>query len=81
MLTDFLNGVGIAHENGHYETVGSAEPPRIESLERTIGQLLQKYRKLDVLIYLGALVLQDPRFWAQLRSIVERMEKGMDAET
>jgi hypothetical protein len=35
MLTDFLNGVGIAHENGHYETVGSADPPRIESLERT----------------------------------------------
>ena len=81
MLTDFLNGVGIAHENGHYETVGSAEPPSIETLQKTIGQLLEKYRKLDVFIYLGALVLQDPRFWAQLRSIVERMEKEVEAET
>jgi hypothetical protein len=81
MLTDFLNTVGIAHENGHYETVGSAEPPSTETLEKAIRQLLDKYRRLDVLIYLGALVVQDRQFWAHLRPIVERMEKEVEAET
>lgn len=81
MLTDFLNTIGIAHENGHYETVGSAAPPSTEALEKAIGQLLDKYRRLDVVIYLGALVVQDRRFWAHLQPIVERMEKEVEAET
>jgi hypothetical protein len=75
MLTDFLNGVGIAHENGYYETVGAAEPPSTETLEKAIGQLRDKFRKLDMVIYLGALVLQNPRFWAQLRPIVEEWKR------
>lgn len=81
MLTDFLNAVGIANQNGHYETVGSTKPPTPEVLEKTIDQLLEKYRKLDVVIYWGALVVQDGMFWAGLRPIVERMEKEVEAES
>ena len=80
MLADFLNAAGIANENGLYETVGSAKPPTSEILEKTIDQLLEKYRKLDVVIYLGALVVQDGEFWANLRPIVERMEKELEPE-
>lgn len=81
MLTDFLNAVGVAHEHGHYETVGSAKPPSPEFLEKTIAPLTEKYRKLDVVIYLAALVIQDGVFWANLRPLVERMEKEVEAET
>ncbi len=41
MLINFLSGVDIAHDHGHYETVGSAEPPSTETLEKTVGQLLE----------------------------------------
>ncbi len=81
MLTDFLNAIGIANDNGHYETVGSTTSPTPEMLEETIDQLLEKYRKVDVLVYFGALVIQDAVFWANLRPIVERMEKEVEAET
>lgn len=80
MLSDFLSAVGIANENGHYETVGSAKPPIRELLESTVEQLLEKYRKLDVLVYFGALVMQDAVFWTNLRPIVERMEKELESE-
>ncbi|HLK31682.1 MAG TPA: hypothetical protein VKT29_01250 [Terriglobales bacterium] len=80
MLTDFLDAVGIPHENGSYETVGAAQAPTSEQLEKAIQQLGDKYRQLDLVIYLGALVLQDGRFWAHLRPIVERMEKELPSE-
>ncbi len=73
MLTDFLDAVGIAHENGHYQSSGSILPPSTETLHNAAPQLLQKYRKVDVVVYLGALVIQDGVFWANLRPIVEQM--------
>ena len=78
MLTDFLESVGIAHENGHYETSGLTEPPNAETLENAVRQLLEKYRKLDVVVYLGALVIQDGMFWANLGPIVVRMEAELE---
>jgi len=74
MLTDFLDALGIKHENGRYETSSSAEAPSSEKLEAAVQQLLGKYRKVDVLVYLGALVIQDGAYWTNLRPIVERME-------
>ena len=73
MLTDFLDAVGIAHENGYYQSSGSIQPPGTETLQNAAPQLLQKYRKIDVVVYLGALVIQDGAFWANLRPIVEQM--------
>ena len=80
MLMDFLDAVGIAHENGHYETSGSTEPPSAKTLENAVRQLLEKYRKLDVVVYLGALVIQDGMFWANLRPIVARMEAELETD-
>jgi hypothetical protein len=80
MLIDFLDAVGIAHKEGHYDSVGSAQPPSSEMLEKAVGQLLEKYRKLDVVVYLGTLVVQDGRFWVHLRPIVERLEKEVEGE-
>jgi len=73
MLTDFLDALGIAHENGHYDLPDSVEPPSTEMLEAAVQQLLEKYRRADVAVYLGALVIQDARFWANLRPTAERI--------
>jgi hypothetical protein len=73
MLVDFLDALGIAHKEGHYEMGASPDPPAADALEGAVHQLSAKYRPTDVAVYLGALVIQDPRFWANLRPIAERM--------
>ena len=79
MLSDFLSALGIANDNGYYETVGSAEAPSPEALTEAVGQLLDKYRPLDVAIYLGVLLIQERAFWAHLQPILERMEEEVEA--
>src|SRR5438094_693278 len=71
---------GIRHENGHYELEASAEPASSEALETAVQVLREKYRHLDVTVYLGALVLQDAGFWANLRPIAERMLSEAERE-
>ena len=73
MLVDFLNALGIPNDNGHYESGESVQPPSEESVEQAVKTLLEKYDRTDVLVYLGAVVIQDPVFWAKLQPVVERM--------
>jgi len=80
MLTDFLDLLGISHENGYYQASAPTESPSTETLENAVRQLLEKYRKVDVLVYLGALVIQDGVFWANLQPIVERMESHLQTD-
>ena len=73
MLIDFLNALGIPNENGHYEAGDNVQPPTAEALDTAVKTLLEKYDRTDVIVYLGAAVIQDPVFWANLKPIVERM--------
>lgn len=73
MLSDFLNAVGIANKDGHYESDQQPQQPSAEALERAVAELTSKYDKSDAAVYLGALVLQDPTFWAPLRPIVDKL--------
>jgi hypothetical protein len=80
MLVDFVEGVGIPHENGHYELPDAAEAPSPETLDKAAQALAEKYRPVDVAVYLGVLVLQDQKFWANLRPIVERMMSEVESD-
>ena len=74
MLKDFLDALGIPNDNGHYDADTNAVlPPTVEALEAAVKALLEKYDRTDVLVYLGAAVLQDDQFWANLKPIVDRM--------
>jgi hypothetical protein len=73
MLVDFLNALGIPNDNGHYESGAEVQPPSAEAVEQAVKVLLEKYDRTDVLVYLGAVVIQDPVFWAGLQPIVDRM--------
>lgn len=73
MLVDFLNALGIANDNGHYENEANTTPPTAEKLEEAVQAILAKYDRTDVLVYLGVVALQDPVFWANLQPIVDRL--------
>ena len=74
MLTDFLNALGIPNDKGHYDAgENELQPPTPEATEAAVKTLLEKYDRVDVLVYLGAAVTQDPVFWANLQPIVDRM--------
>jgi hypothetical protein len=74
MLTDFLNALGIPNDDGHYDAgENELQPPSAEAAEAAVKTLLEKYDRVDVLVYLGAAVTQDPVFWANLQPIVDRM--------
>jgi len=74
MLTEFLDALGIRNNDGYLETAEGVQPPSSDALEGAIAGLAAKYPKTDVLVYLAALVLQDPDFWTNLRPIVDRIE-------
>ena len=73
MLSDFLNSVGIPNKDGHYESDQEPPQPTAEALEPAVAALTAKYDKTDATVYLAALVLQDPKFWAPLRPLVDRL--------
>lgn len=72
MLSAFLTAVGIPNDNGHYESDANPQPPAEETLEKAVADLTTQYDRTDAVVYLGALVLQDPVFWEKLRPVVER---------
>jgi hypothetical protein len=81
MLVDFLDAIGIPHKDGHYEGADKLQPPTAETLENGVRELLAKYDRTDVLIYLGAVVIQDATFWANLQPIVDRLESEQVASS
>ena len=74
------NLMGPERRQAAAEAFWGSESPSTETLENAVRQLLEKYRKVDVLVYLGALVIQDGVFWANLRPIVERMESHLQTD-
>ncbi len=69
MLADFLNSLGIAHENGFMKDDNQA-PPTEDALKTGVEQLKAKYPAADVDNYLNILWLQDPEFWKGLKTAV-----------
>jgi len=74
LLCDFLDGLGIKHdENGTIEQL-PAEPPR-EALEKTINDLLQKHDPETVAVYLHAFQAMDDTGWTTLDEILQSDER------
>jgi len=77
LLTDFLNAVGIPNENGRLANTDSATPPTTEQLNQAIRAVGEKHDKLDVLVYLAAVALQDDRLWQNLPPLIVELEKAV----
>ncbi len=83
LLCDFLDGLGIAHdENGTVEQL-PAQPEKAV-LEKVIGDLLQKHDPQIVAIYLNAFQALDDTGWSHLDEILqsdERLQLGKPASS
>ena len=70
MMGDFLDALGIAHEEGLIkdETVGK---PDSGKLKTAADQIAAKYPAEDVALYFSTLVSQDPETWGELAELPE----------
>jgi hypothetical protein len=77
LLADFLNAVGIPNENGRLRDTDSATPPTTGQLKEAVRAAGEKHDKLDVLVYLAALSLQNDRLWQNLPPVMAELEKAV----
>jgi hypothetical protein len=75
MMGAFLDGLGIAHENGliNEENVVKPEP---EKLHAAATELTGKFPEEDVNLYFSTLVSQDPDTWGPLADVVRKPQAG-----
>ena len=68
MMAEFLDALGIAHEDGliNDETVAKPEPDRVRE---AAAALAAKYPAEDVSLYLSTLISQDPETWEPLTEL------------
>jgi len=65
MMSEFLDALGITHENGLIteETVARPDPERLKT---AVAGLASSHPPADVSLYFAALVSQDPDTWGDL---------------
>lgn len=68
MMAAFLDGLGIAHEDGliSEENMAKPEPGKLRAAARELGT---KYPREDVDLYFATLVSQDPDTWGGLADL------------
>ena len=68
MMGEFLDALGIAHENGLISEE-SVTKPDAERVRAAASQLAGKYPADDVSLYFSTLVSQDPETWGDLSEL------------
>ncbi len=79
LLTEFLNAAGIPNKDGRLDNTDSATPPTAEQLNEAVRVVSETHFKLDVLVYLAALSLQDDRLWQNLPPVINQLETEVRA--
>ena len=67
MMGTFLDGLGIAHENGLIQDDGVK--PDAEKIAPAVAALKEKYPADEVNLYLNTLLCQDPETWGPIASL------------
>jgi hypothetical protein len=68
MMGDFLDALGIAHEEGLIKEETVVKPDS-DKLKAAADQIAAKYPAEDVSLYLSTLVSQDPETWGELAQL------------
>jgi hypothetical protein len=68
MMGEFLDSLGITHENGLINEDAVAKPDA-ERVRTAAAQLVAKYPAEDVSLYFSTLVSQDPETWDALTEL------------
>src|SRR5262245_26161249 len=70
MMGDFLDLLGITHENGLINDEEVSKPDEAK-VKAAASELVTKYPAEEVMLYFATLVSQDPETWEPLVNIVE----------
>jgi hypothetical protein len=71
MMGDFLDALGLKHENGLIEDDNVKPEP--EKIQPAVAAITEKYPADDVSLYLTTLVCQDPDTWGALNDLPQVM--------
>ena len=72
MMGAFLDGLGIAHENGLIKE--DSVMPEAGKLAPAVAEIAEKYPVANVALYLNTLLCQDPETWEGLADIVKTLQ-------
>jgi hypothetical protein len=72
MMSDFLDGLGIGHENGLIKE--DSVVPDAGKLAPAVAEITEKYPGANVALYLNTLLCQDPETWGGLADIVKTLQ-------
>lgn len=71
MMGEFLDALGLKHENGLIEDDEAKPDP--EKVGPAVAAIAEKYPAEDVSLYLTTLVVQDPETWGELDKLPQVM--------
>lgn len=69
MMGEFLDSLGIAHEDGLI-TEEDVKPPAAEIIQDAARSMTAKYPREDVALYFATLISQDPDTWGGLQDVL-----------
>jgi hypothetical protein len=72
MMSDFLDGLGIGHDNGLIKEDSGV--PDAGKLAPAVAEITEKYPGANVALYLNTLLCQDPETWGGLADIVKTLQ-------
>jgi hypothetical protein len=72
MMSTFLDGLGIAHENGLIKE--DSVMPEGGKLAPAVAGIAEKYPAANVALYLNTLLCQDPETWGGLADIIKTLQ-------
>jgi len=70
MLSQFLDELGIEHEEGLIENDTGSEGPDQQALEKAVASLEESYDEADVQLYLKTLTASDATAWGDLGPLI-----------
>jgi len=78
LMIEFLDAVGLPHEEGVLDLPDDADPPNSTKVEEAARALLKAHEH-EALIYLSTLIVADPLLWKALEPVIS--EQKADSES
>jgi len=78
LLAEFLDDVGLPHDNGVLDLPDDAEAPDAAKVAEAAGRLVEKHGH-QALVYLATLKVADGDFWAGVDDVLDRYDESGEA--
>lgn len=75
LMVEFLDAVGVPHDDGVLNLPEDAEPPAKDKVEKA-GRDLLKAHDHEALVYLSTLMVADKQLWEGLEPVLKEQDAG-----